>query len=202
MQLIASANLPPLFIEEFLPGFAVVEHEGEIVGCGGLELYGDSGVIRSIVTDEAARGLGLGRRISELLIDDARAFGATDLYLFTMDAWEFWKHLGFVDVRARRMEAAAARLVAVPVHRIAPGVLGDDPQHVAQGVTARATAARITVRLTPRAGRDCIDGWDGDVLRVRVSAAPSRRSREQRVAPDAGEGTAHRPEQAHHHLWR
>ena len=32
--------------------------------------------------------------------------------------------------------------------------------------------ARITVRLTPRGGRDAIDGWDGDVLRVRVAAAP------------------------------
>ncbi len=32
--------------------------------------------------------------------------------------------------------------------------------------------ARIHVRLTPRGGRDAIDGWDGDVLRVRVSVAP------------------------------
>ena len=32
---------------------------------------------------------------------------------------------------------------------------------------------RITVRLTPRGGRDAIDGWDGDILRVRVSAAPT-----------------------------
>lgn len=32
--------------------------------------------------------------------------------------------------------------------------------------------SRITVRLTPRGGRDAIDGWDGDVLRVRVAAAP------------------------------
>jgi uncharacterized protein (TIGR00251 family) len=28
------------------------------------------------------------------------------------------------------------------------------------------------VRLTPRGGRDSIEGWDGDVLRVRVRAAP------------------------------
>lgn len=33
--------------------------------------------------------------------------------------------------------------------------------------------SRITVRLTPRAGRDAIDGWDGDVLRARVAAAPA-----------------------------
>ncbi len=32
--------------------------------------------------------------------------------------------------------------------------------------------ARIGVRLTPRGGRDGIDGWDGDVLRVRVAAPP------------------------------
>jgi uncharacterized protein YggU (UPF0235/DUF167 family) len=33
--------------------------------------------------------------------------------------------------------------------------------------------ARITVRLTPRAGRDAIDGFDGaGVLRVRVAAPP------------------------------
>lgn len=33
--------------------------------------------------------------------------------------------------------------------------------------------ARIDVRLTPRGGRDRIDGWDGDVLRVRVAAPPA-----------------------------
>jgi len=32
--------------------------------------------------------------------------------------------------------------------------------------------ARISVRVTPRGGRDAIDGWDGDVLRVRVAAPP------------------------------
>ncbi|HYM27624.1 MAG TPA: DUF167 domain-containing protein [Steroidobacteraceae bacterium] len=32
--------------------------------------------------------------------------------------------------------------------------------------------ARVSVRLTPRGGRDAVEGWDGEVLRVRVSAAP------------------------------
>lgn len=31
---------------------------------------------------------------------------------------------------------------------------------------------RILVHLTPRAGRDEIAGWQGDVLRVRVTAPP------------------------------
>lgn len=31
---------------------------------------------------------------------------------------------------------------------------------------------RITVRLTPRGGRDRVEGWEGPVLRVRVAAPP------------------------------
>ncbi|MFA7296786.1 MAG: DUF167 domain-containing protein [Dehalococcoidia bacterium] len=35
-----------------------------------------------------------------------------------------------------------------------------------------ARSARVSVRLTPRAGRDEVLGFDGDVLRVRVAAPP------------------------------
>jgi uncharacterized protein len=41
---------------------------------------------------------------------------------------------------------------------------------VAEGVAV--VPARITVRLTPRGGRNAIDGWDGETLRVRVASAP------------------------------
>lgn len=33
--------------------------------------------------------------------------------------------------------------------------------------------ARFTVRVTPRGGKDAVDGYAGGVLRVRVSAAPA-----------------------------
>ena len=96
--LIASANLPPLFIDEFLGGFVIADCAGEIAGVGGLEIYGESGVMRSVVVDERARGWGLGRAMSELLIDDARAAGAAMLYLFTVEALDFWEHLGFEEI--------------------------------------------------------------------------------------------------------
>ena len=37
---------------------------------------------------------------------------------------------------------------------------------------ATIVVARVTVRLTPKAGRTGIDGWAGEVLRARVAAAP------------------------------
>ena len=34
------------------------------------------------------------------------------------------------------------------------------------------TAARITIKVTPRASRSKIDGWRGDVLLIKVTAPP------------------------------
>ena len=97
-ELIAAAHLPPMFIEEFLGGFIAVERDGAVIACGGIEIYGDCAVIRSVVVDEAGRGLGLGGRLAEALLANARAAGASDAYLFTADALPFWQHYGFAEV--------------------------------------------------------------------------------------------------------
>jgi len=97
-RLIVEGNLPPFFIEPFIDGFLVVEHEGDIVGCGCAEMYEDSSVIRSVVVSSQARGLGIGLEIARLLEDDARLSGARHLYLFTIEAWRFWLRLGYVDI--------------------------------------------------------------------------------------------------------
>jgi N-acetylglutamate synthase-like GNAT family acetyltransferase len=96
--LIVSGELPPFFLEPFVEGFLVIEHEGRPVGCGGIEFYEGDAVIRSVVVDPAARGLGLGLDIARLLEEDALMSGARDIYLFTLHAWEFWKRLGYRDL--------------------------------------------------------------------------------------------------------
>jgi amino-acid N-acetyltransferase len=97
-SLIVTGELPPFFLEPYIDGFLVVEYDGRLVAAGGLEFYGDDAVIRSVVVDPAARGLGLGLDVARLLEEDAIASGASDVYLFTLHAWEFWKRLGYVDL--------------------------------------------------------------------------------------------------------
>jgi amino-acid N-acetyltransferase len=97
-ELIIAGELPPMFISEWVEGFVAVEHAGEVIACGGLEVYDACGVLRSIVVDESARNMRIGERMAELLMEDARAAGATDLYLFTMHAAPFWRRLGYIDL--------------------------------------------------------------------------------------------------------
>lgn len=120
-RLIESADLPPFFIEEFLPGFVIARHNDDLIACGGVEIYDDTCFIRSIVVRPEARGTRLGRRLAELLMDAGRAAGAHDAYLFTMDAWAFWKHLDFVDIDVEAWKPVACqtwqyRFVAPRMH--------------------------------------------------------------------------------------
>lgn len=75
--------------------FAFVDEDGWRVGVGGLEIYGDVGVLRSFCTVGCHRGQGLGGSMVEELVACARRAGVKTLYLFTNDASGFFSKFGF-----------------------------------------------------------------------------------------------------------
>lgn len=91
----ASEQLPGFETADFIDTFWVAEADGEVVGCCGLEIYDDAGLLRSAVVVPTLRGTGLGARLTEAVMDGARANGVQDLYLFTLHAGEFFEHMGF-----------------------------------------------------------------------------------------------------------
>jgi amino-acid N-acetyltransferase len=98
VELLGEAHLPAAFLGEQLHGFMVAESDGLVFGCGGMETYGDAAMLRSFAVTEQARGRGTATRLAELLMAEAKSEGLRDVYLFTMDAAEFWLHRGFVEV--------------------------------------------------------------------------------------------------------
>lgn len=78
--------------------FFVVERQGEVLGCGALEVFsGELGEIRSLVVDERHRGEGLGRLLAEHMIAEARRLGLTRMMALTYMP-EFFHKLGFETV--------------------------------------------------------------------------------------------------------
>jgi amino-acid N-acetyltransferase len=75
--------------------FVVAEHEGKIIGCGALHLYGmHLAEIRSIAVVPSARGLGAGRKLVEALLGEAERHRVSCVCLFTRIPG-FFAHMGF-----------------------------------------------------------------------------------------------------------
>jgi amino-acid N-acetyltransferase len=89
--------LPRSFAEicENVRDFVVLEHRGEIIGCGALHLYGQHlAEIRSITVVPLHQRSGGGRRLVQALMEEAEKHGVTCICLFTRKP-DFFAHLGF-----------------------------------------------------------------------------------------------------------
>lgn len=82
---------------------------GEVVGFGGLELYGDSALLRSVVVLPNQRGRGYGEAVTRQMLDQAAYNGARTVYLLTESAAAFFEKLGFAEVDRGAAPAAILR---------------------------------------------------------------------------------------------
>ena len=74
------------------------DNAGELVGSGGLELYGDSALLRSVAVKETVRGKELGKKIVDDLVAQARNSKINNIFLLTETAKDFFTKKGFTIV--------------------------------------------------------------------------------------------------------
>lgn len=72
--------------------------DDERVGIGGLERYGDIGLLRSVVVEAPKRGQGYGTALCEALETTACDNGIETLYILTTTASEFFAGEGYATV--------------------------------------------------------------------------------------------------------
>jgi amino-acid N-acetyltransferase len=71
----------------------------KIVGIGGVEVYGELALLRSLVIEKPFRGKGYGKALYEELIQRAKSKGVRELYLLTTTAEEFFREIGFEKIK-------------------------------------------------------------------------------------------------------
>jgi amino-acid N-acetyltransferase len=95
-------DLSPQHMGSFLAAY-----DGDhLAGLGGLEIFEQTALLRSLAVDQAYRSRGLGSHLLERLEELAREHGVTQIYLLTTDAERFFTHLGYS--RTFRESAPAA----------------------------------------------------------------------------------------------
>ena len=90
---------------ESLQEFRVAELDGRIVGCGALHvMWEDLAEIRTLAVAGDMLGTGLGGRLLEELVDDARQIGVERLFCLTFEVGFFRRH-GFTEIEGQAVSA-------------------------------------------------------------------------------------------------
>jgi amino-acid N-acetyltransferase len=99
IALLAESDLPTEDLgEDKLDGFLIAEYDGQVIGLIGLETFGTTGLLRSLVVAREARSGGLGGKLVGALESAAQAAGIRELWLLTIDAEKFFQRQGFTVV--------------------------------------------------------------------------------------------------------
>ncbi len=94
--LLLDAGLPVADLDQAqLEGFLVAVDDDVVVGLIGLEVFGRTGLLRSLVVASRARRAGLGGKLVGALESAAEAAGIEELWLLTIDAERFFERQGF-----------------------------------------------------------------------------------------------------------
>ncbi|MFN7946596.1 MAG: GNAT family N-acetyltransferase [Blastocatellia bacterium] len=92
IALLARVNLPADGVAQHFSHFLVAREANHLVGCVGLEVYGDAALLRSLAVAPEYQKTGLGKRLTEGALDLARAQGVRDVVLLTLTAADFFRH--------------------------------------------------------------------------------------------------------------
>lgn len=97
-NLLKENRLPYQDIQEKLADLFIGSIGPKVVGIGGLEVYEDSGLLRSLAIAAAFRGKGYGKVFTTKLIEYAKVRGIREIYLLTTTAATFFTNIGFEKV--------------------------------------------------------------------------------------------------------
>ena len=105
-QMLERNGLPTADLDSSRPFFLVARQGATLLGAAGLEAYGTTGLLRSIVIADGQRGTGVGRGLVESIETAARQRGLRELVLLTETARDFFAKLGYADIARERAPAA------------------------------------------------------------------------------------------------
>jgi N-acetylglutamate synthase-like GNAT family acetyltransferase len=105
---LARAGLPVDDLQDVGPLFWRFERDDVPVGFAGIEVHGSDAVLRSLLTLPPLRQQGIGGAMIDKMEVEARARGASAIYLLTRDFVPYFTKLGYAPCGRERLPPAIA----------------------------------------------------------------------------------------------
>ena len=86
VALLATEKLPVADLPEHLDNFLVALEHGELIGVAGIEIFGQSALLRSVAVQPSDRNKGVAEKLLHRIEDLARSKGIKAIYLLTETA--------------------------------------------------------------------------------------------------------------------
>ena len=107
VALLATADLPLAGAEAHLPDFFLAFRDDVLIGSAGLELYGDTALLRSITVASIERGQSLGQALVQQVLAYAASLGVCQVVLLTTTAADFFLRFRFQPISRAEVPLAA-----------------------------------------------------------------------------------------------
>jgi len=97
-SLLQSVSLPTQGVKKHLSNFVVLLDGETLIGTGGMEIYGDKALLRSLAVHPDYQNKGFGQRLYKRILENARKLNINELYLLTETAERFFAKMGFEKI--------------------------------------------------------------------------------------------------------
>lgn len=94
-QLLETNNLPYADLNQSPITFFVARNNGKILGCIGLEKYGNDGLLRSFAVDPEQQNKGIGKELYKNLLTYAVSNRIRTIHLLTNTARDYFGRIGY-----------------------------------------------------------------------------------------------------------
>jgi amino-acid N-acetyltransferase len=97
LTLLKEVNLPDAGVSDHFHNYFVTWDCDQLVGCTGIEIYEEVGLIRSVAVQPSFQGHGLGRKLVETIHPFALEKKLTEVYLLTETAEQFFLKQDYIE---------------------------------------------------------------------------------------------------------
>jgi amino-acid N-acetyltransferase len=98
LELLESVKLPTTGVKDHIQNFVLEIENNRFLGCAGLEIHGQAGLLRSMVVNPTERSNGIGSRLVNVILEKARARQLFSISLLTETAQDYFPRFGFKQV--------------------------------------------------------------------------------------------------------